>query len=70
MTAVQFRRFICSAVMIFTGGLMVWAFSWATSAPFTDITPAHAGLIGCVYAPVAAIFKFAFDAIDGKIDAK
>ena len=70
MTPTQYRRATCSAVMVFMGALMVWTFNWAIDIPFEQITMAHSALIGCVFAPVAGIFKFAFDAIDGKIDAK
>lgn len=49
---------------------MVWSFHWLTSASFSDIQTSHGVVIGAVFAPTAAIFKFAFDAIDGKIDDK
>ena len=70
MTPAQTRRFYCVAVMIFMGFLMVWSFQWVKSIPFEVINTAHSVLIGCVFAPVAGIFKFAFDSLDGKIDAK
>ncbi|MFC4699375.1 hypothetical protein ACFO4O_04280 [Glaciecola siphonariae] len=67
----SFPRTLSIAVMIFTGSLMVWAFNWTTSLPSESLGMHHAGIIAAVFAPVAGIFKFAFDfAGDGKIDIK
>lgn len=70
MTPTQLRRATSLGVMAFMGALMVWSFNWVTQIPTEQIVTAHSVLIGCVFAPVAGIFKFAFDAFDGKIDAK
>lgn len=69
MTPAQQRRAACATVMTFMGALMVWAFNWVTSIPTEQIQTAHSVLIGCVFTPVAGIFKFAFDVFDGKVDA-
>jgi hypothetical protein len=59
------------AAMIFTGVLMSLAFEWVTGIPYDQVTLAHGTVIGAVYVPTVAIFKFALDfAQDGKIDDK
>lgn len=60
-------RWLAVVVMIWSGYIMHWSFNWVTSIPHESIGMHHAGLIAAVYAPIAAIFKFAFDfALDGK----
>jgi hypothetical protein len=60
-------RWLAVLVMIWAGYIMHWSFDWVTSIPHDQVGMHHAGLIAAVYAPVAAIFKFAFDfALDGE----
>lgn len=61
-------RWLAVAVMIWSGYVMHWFAGWVMDIPHDQIGMHHAGLIAAVYAPVAAIFKFAFDfALDGKV---
>lgn len=68
MPTAKQRRLICAAAMVFSGLLMVWITSWVTKIPPETTNNAHSLLVGAVFAPVAAIFKFALDAYDGKIE--
>lgn len=62
-------RWLAVIVMFWSAYIMHWSFAWVTSIPHELIGMNHAGLIAAVYAPIAAIFKFAFDyALDGKLD--
>jgi len=70
MTPTEYRRLICTFAMGFSAALMVWTFMWVTSIDPEVTNNAHSLLVGAVFAPVAAIFKFALDAFDGKIDSK
>lgn len=70
MTPTQVRRYSCLFALAVCTILMVWVMDWVTDIPAEVTTNAHSLLVGAVFAPVAAIFKFALDAIDGKIDDK
>lgn len=59
-------RWLAVAVMIWSGYIMQHFASWLMAIPAESLGMHHAGVIGAVYAPIAAIFKFAFDfALDG-----
>lgn len=59
------------AAMVFTGVLMSLAFNWVTGIPYEQVSVSHGTVIGAVYVPTVAVFKFALDfAQDGKIDNK
>ena len=70
MTPTQVRRYSCVFALAVSSILMGITLNWVTSIPPEVTTNAHSLLVGAVFAPVAAIFKFALDAIDGKIDAR
>ena len=62
-------RILSITVLVWAGWLMYIAFDWVTTIPHELLGIHHAGLIGAIFAPVAAIFKFSLDfALDGKID--
>ena len=68
---VSFSKGISVAAMVFTGFLMSFAFEWVTGIPYDQVTVAHGTVIGAMYVPTVALFKFALDfAQDGKIDVK
>lgn len=69
MTPTQVRRYSCVFALGFSSVLMGITLDWVTSIPSEVTTNAHSLLVGAVFAPVAAIFKFALDAIDGKIES-
>ncbi len=68
MTPTQVRRWACLFALTLSTILMCWVMDWVTGIPPEVTTNAHSLLVGAVFAPVAAIFKFALDAIDGKLD--
>lgn len=60
-------RYLPISVIIFCGYLMVTALYWAMQSNHEAL--GIAAIIGAVYTPIAAIFKFALDfALDGKIN--
>ena len=70
MTPTQFRRATCIVVMAFSGCFMAAIWSYITTQDLNLMTTASGVLLGSAFASLVALFKFAFDAIDGKIDAK
>lgn len=63
-------RVLSICVMVWSGWIMTKAFNWMIQLQAEEITMQHAAIIGAVYAPIAVVFKFAFDfALDGKIDS-
>lgn len=61
-------RVLSIIVMAWSGYVMQKTFDWMAAIPHDQIGMHHAGLVAAIYAPIAAIFKFAFDfALDGKI---
>ncbi len=70
MTPTQVRRYSCVFALMLSSVFMGITIDWVTGIPPEVTSNAHSLLVAAVFAPVAAIFKFALDAIDGKIDAK
>ena len=72
MTPTEFRRASCIAVMVFSGAFMGVIGDYVLD-PQTNLnelsTPAGV-LLGSMFAALVALFRFAFDAFDGKIDDK
>ena len=67
---VRFRA-LSIMVMFWSGYIMNQAFEWMIAIKPEEMTMYHAAIIAAVYAPIAGIFKFAFDyALDGNIDTK
>lgn len=69
MTPTKARRSICTAAMIFSGYLMKSALDWYTTLPPETLTQLNGVDIVGMFASIAAIFKFALDQFDGKVDS-
>jgi hypothetical protein len=60
-------RYLTIGVMVFCGYLMLITLKWSIESQHDAL--GIAAILGAVYTPIAAIFKFALDfALDGKID--
>jgi hypothetical protein len=60
-------RWLAVGVMLWSGYVMNEFAVWVMAIEPDKLGMHHAGVIAAVFAPIAAIFKFAFDfALDGK----
>ena len=69
LSGVNKWRWLAVAVMLWSGYVMQQFATWVMAIPHDQLGMHHAGVIAAVYAPIAAVFKFAFDyALDGKAE--
>jgi hypothetical protein len=60
-------RWLAVVVMLWSGYVMNEFATWVMAIAPESLGMHHAGVIAAVFAPIAAIFKFAFDfALDGR----
>ena len=64
------RKLLCLAVMAFSGVFMANIWQHAASQDLNQMSTAAGVFLGSTFAALIALFKFAFDFFDGKLDGQ